>query len=348
MKKYLLETAARFLAPPLYYSQLHHLTRPAFSGLGHILMLHRVVPESKSQRIHNHKSLEITPEYLEQLIMFFKKRNYHFCSLNDLDSITANTNNLKKFVIFTLDDGYVDNYEFAWPVFKKHNIPFTIYVATGLPDGTAILWWYLLEDLIVKIKQLDFNFESKAYKLANESIRQKESNFNLIRSLLTAAMDGNRADRIKEFFEQFEIPVYETTKAMSLSWSQIAELSNDPLVTIGAHTVNHFPLRVLSDSESRFEIIESGKRIESQIKKSVEHFCYPIGSYGPREVSILNGSVYKTATTIQMANLMAENLRHPFTLPRIMINALTTEKVLTLQVNGLLPAIRNKFRKVVF
>ena len=348
MKKYLLENAARFLAPPLYYSQLHRLTRPLYSGLGHILMLHRVLPESPSPRIHNHKSLEITPAHLEELIRFFKDRDYDFLSLNDLESIRLNSAKGKKFVIFTLDDGYVDNYEFAWPIFKKHHVPFTIYVATGLPDGTAILWWYLLEDLILKVERLNFNFAEKIYSLHNATTWQKENNFNVVRTLLTTAMYGNREDRIKEFFNQFEIPVYEKTSALSLTWSQIIELSQDPLVTIGAHTVNHFPLRVLSDSESEFEIIESGKRIQEKINKTVEHFCYPIGSYSQREVKILNGSNYKTATTIQMANLMRENLQHPFTLPRIMVNSLTTEKILTLQVNGLLPAIRNQFKKVVF
>ena len=45
----------------------------------------------------------------------------------------------RKFVCFTLDDGYLDNYLNAYPVFKKYGAPFTVYVNTGMPDGNTIL-----------------------------------------------------------------------------------------------------------------------------------------------------------------------------------------------------------------
>src|SRR5438105_3082694 len=145
MDKFYLEQAAKILSPVLYYSQIHQLTKPIYSGLGQILMFHRVLPETDKLRIHNHKSLEVSPEYLENLIQFFKKENYRFVSLDDVMQRGSNSKAQKKFVVFTFDDGYVDNYTYAYPIFKKHNVPFTIYVATSLPDGNAVLWWYLLE-----------------------------------------------------------------------------------------------------------------------------------------------------------------------------------------------------------
>jgi peptidoglycan/xylan/chitin deacetylase (PgdA/CDA1 family) len=311
-------------------------------------MFHRVLPETGRLRIHNHKSLEITPEYLENIIRFFKKRDYEFISLDDLvASKGTSSKSQRKFVVFTFDDGYVDNYLYAYPIFKRHNVPFTIYVATSLPDGKATLWWYLLEDIIVNQTRVQMEVEGKNLEFRMETIKEKEIAFNQIRSWFALADEKKLLTLLNSLFRGSEEAIFEKTRELSLTWQQINELSQDPLVTIGAHTVNHFPLDSLTAENSTFEIVESKRIIESHITKAVNHFCYPLGSHGRKEIEILAKSSYASATTIKMANIFEENLNHPFALPRIMINSLTTEKILTLQVNGLLPALRNKFKRVV-
>lgn len=348
MNKYYLEKAARLLSPPLYYSQLHLLTKPIYGGMGQILMFHRVLPDSGELRIHNHKSLEITPEHLENIIGFFKKRNYEFISLDELLAYkNPSSHSNRKFVVFTFDDGYVDNYLYAYPIFKKHNVPFTIYVATSLPDSKATLWWYLLEDIVVSRALLRMEVDGTEMTFRTESIKEKEMAFNKIRNWLALADEEKLSTFLKSLFRGSEEVIAAKTKELSLTWKQIHELSQDPLVTIGSHTVNHFPLDSLTSDKSTYEILESKKIIESYINKEVKHFCYPLGSHGKKEIEILAKTSYTTATTIKMANIFAENLNHPFALPRIMINSLTTEKILGLQVNGLLPALRNKFKRVV-
>ena len=348
MNKFYLEKAASLLSPPLYYSQLHWLTRPIYGGVGHILMFHRVLPESGRLRIHNHKSLEITPEHLENIIRFFKKRDYEFISLDDL-VVNKGTSSKpqRKFVVFTFDDGYVDNYLYAYPIFKKHNIPFTIYLATNLPDSNAVLWWYLLEDIVVNNPMIQIDIEGDNLTFRTETIKEKEKAFNQIRNRLALADEKQLAILLKSLLRGSEEVISAKCMELSMTWQQIHELSQDPLVTIGAHTVNHLPLNSLTEERSAFEILESKRIIESKINKEVKHFCYPLGSYGRKEIKILEKSSYASATTIKMANIFEENLNHPFALPRIMINSLTTEKILTLQVNGLLPALRNKFKRVV-
>ncbi len=347
MDKYYLEKAARLLSPVLYYSQIHRLTKPLYGGLGQILMFHRVVPSGAGLRIHNHKSLEVSPEYLENLIQFFKRKDYQFLSLDELLSVGSRPDPKRKFVVFTFDDGYVDNYTIAYPIFKKHNIPFTIYVATNMPDGHALLWWYLLEDLIVKNQQVEFTDQGVTRIYQTDTIRNKEITFNNIRSLLAVADEATMGRLVSSLFKEDKAQIYSKTKELALSWDQIIQLSKDPLVTIGSHTVNHFPLNSLSYEKSEFEIVESKRIIESHVSASVKHFCYPLGSFGQKEIKIMESSGYATATTIKMANIFNKNFDHPFALPRIMINSLSTEQILSLQVNGLLPALRNKFKRVV-
>jgi len=347
MNKYYLEKAASILSPLLYYSQLDKLFKPIYGGMGQILMFHRVLPETGKLRIHNHKSLEVTPEHLENIIQIFKKLNYEFISLDDLLKLKNATVFQRKFVVFTFDDGYVDNYIYAYPIFKRYNIPFTIYVATNLPDSKAILWWYLLEDIVVSRTSVSIEVEGTQMTFCTETVKEKEIAFNKIRSWFAIADEKKLSSLISSLFRGSEATITTKSKELSLTWQQIDELSQDPLVTIGSHTVNHFPLNSLTEEKSAYEIIQSKKIIESHITKEVKHFCYPLGSHGKKEIEILKNTTYASATTIKMANFFVENLDNPFSLPRIMINSLTTEKILRLQINGLLPALRNKFKRVV-
>lgn len=114
----------------------HNLTHPV---IGEVWELHRVTPERSQDA--RYAPYDITPERLESLIVDYKKRGYIFVSINDIRNriLTLTTwhkaMSASKCVAVTMDDGYMDNYEYAYPIFKKYNVPFCIYVSTGYIDG---------------------------------------------------------------------------------------------------------------------------------------------------------------------------------------------------------------------
>lgn len=82
-----------------------------------------------------------------------------------------------------------------------------------------------------------------------------------------------------------------------LSEDQIKELSNNPLCTVGAHTMNHTKLRLERDSFK--DMYESKITIERIIGREVNHLAYPYGradsiSYKVRKEAKKSG--FKTAT----------------------------------------------------
>ena len=38
-------------------------------------------------------------------------------------------------VVITIDDAYSSVYKYAWPLFKKHNLPFTLFISTDVIDN---------------------------------------------------------------------------------------------------------------------------------------------------------------------------------------------------------------------
>ena len=63
----------------------------------------------------------------------------------------------KKFAVLTFDDGYTDSFDVIYPIFKKYQLPFGVYVVTDFPDRETILWWYMLEDLVLKLPIIFFH-----------------------------------------------------------------------------------------------------------------------------------------------------------------------------------------------
>jgi len=336
------------VSPLIHFAGIHHITRPVYSGRGHILMMHRVIPESGRTRVHNHRSLEISPAHLEDIVLYFRKRNYEFISLDRISEwLNDSRKERKRFVTFTFDDGYRDNLEFAWPVLRKYGVPFTIYITNSFPEKKALIWWYILEDLILKVSGINYSFETGRVKRSCSGIHARETVFNTVRNHILRMNQDNLSSELERFFDYYGFDAYSLSNELTLSWDNIAELAADPLVSIGSHTLNHYNLINLPDEIAWSEIAESQRIIESRINKKVLHFCYPLGKYGKRELELVKRSGFMTATTIKTANIFSDHTEHLLSLPRIHVNALTTEKVLDLQLNGFFPAILNRFKPVV-
>lgn len=108
--------------------------------IGEVWELHRVTScRSQDKR---YAPYDMSPQRLESLIVDYKKRGYTFVSIEEIRSRLLNVQTwckaicASKCVAITLDDGYRDNYENAYPIFKKYDVPFCIYVTTGYIGGT--------------------------------------------------------------------------------------------------------------------------------------------------------------------------------------------------------------------
>jgi peptidoglycan/xylan/chitin deacetylase (PgdA/CDA1 family) len=351
--KFIKRAAANILFPSLFYTKSYLLSEPFYSGLGSILMFHRVCPSSSSPRIRGNAGLEVTPEYLENTILFLRKNNYEIISLSQAAKILNGDHERRKFAVFTFDDGYADNYLYAYPIFKKHDIPFTIYVTTDLPDGEAILWWYLLEDLILKENRVEFELNSRKYQYSCVSTLEKDWAYNEIHKLILDGTSNHLIQRVRQVFESYDINFSEKTSELSLTWKQIREMSGGPLAEIGAHTMHHRALSKLSESDVQKEIEGSRNKIEIETGQKVEHFSYPFGTrneVGEREFRVAKECGFVTSTTTSVGNIFPEHKNFLERLPRIAVNQKRDNgniNYLNLWLSGILPCITNNFKRVV-
>jgi len=77
------------------------------------------------------KSLYVRPELFDKQMRYLKNRGYKTVSLNRIVELINNKQKFpKKIFTITFDDGYEDNYIYAYPILKKYGYTATIFLAT--------------------------------------------------------------------------------------------------------------------------------------------------------------------------------------------------------------------------
>jgi len=103
-----------------------------------------------------------------------------------------------------------------------------------------------------------------------------------------------------------------------MSWGQLEELLRDHQ-EIGAHSVTHRKLAMLPDGEAVREVRESKAVLETRLKRSIELFCYPAGSYTTAVRQAVVDAGFVGACTVEPGANQAGT--DPFTLRRTEISA---------------------------
>ncbi|HEX6996408.1 MAG TPA: polysaccharide deacetylase family protein [Gammaproteobacteria bacterium] len=177
-------------------------------------------------------------------------------------------------VAVTFDDGYENNLTLAAPALREHGIPATIFVAVDAVER-GIMW----NDIL-----------AEAVRAASESIDARAAGLGVLR-----VDDGNKAQVLADLFaavkyrpvkERLEIceAIYASVSTAPIARQMLrpAQLAELPAFgfEIGAHTVNHPILRILSESEAQQEIDDSRAWIEATTGTRPTLFAYPNGKRG--------------------------------------------------------------------
>ena len=93
-----------------------------------VLMYHSVNPQADPKR----NLLAVTPRTFEKQMRFLKQYRYNVVPLETVADLLREGKRLPaRLVAITLDDGYKDNYTYAFPILKKYGFPATMFIITG-------------------------------------------------------------------------------------------------------------------------------------------------------------------------------------------------------------------------
>jgi len=253
-----------------------------------ILMYHRVAFAR-----HDPWGLAVDPERFEEQIAYVKHQRTPM-SIDELVDRLRSKTLPENAVAVTFDDGYRDNLVTAKPVLARYGVPATLFLATGFINQKTPFWWDELATMILASTQairekqiwpgeaisLDWGEPERSdmdgeWRVADEPRTARQNSYLAIWRKLQRATAEDREVAMNTLRRHLGTAQDPMTRPMNSD--EIDALLSDGLVELGAHTVTHPALTLLSRPESRREIEGSGQRCRELASKCVNGFAYPYG-----------------------------------------------------------------------
>jgi peptidoglycan/xylan/chitin deacetylase (PgdA/CDA1 family) len=334
----------------LYFSGAHILLRPILAGVGAIFTLHHVRPGHDAEFQPN-RHLEVTPQFLGATLEHLRAHDVEIITLDEMHQRLVGADFSRRFACFTFDDGYRDNRDFALPVMRAFDAPFTVYVASDFAEGTGRLWWVALERVITAASSIEVAIGGVTTRLDTTAAAAKQAAYERLHGWLRGLPGAHDVRReVSSLCARHGIDEAAISGELCLSWDELKPFARDPLVGIGAHTISHCNLAKHPAETAAYELTESRSRIENVLQRQVLHFAYPYGdriAAGVREFALARAAGYKTAVTTRPGMIFPESAGHMTALPRISLNGnYQDERLLPVLTSGAATAMWNGFRRV--
>jgi peptidoglycan/xylan/chitin deacetylase (PgdA/CDA1 family) len=189
-------------------------------------------------------------------------------------------------VVITVDDGYRDFYEAAFPVLREARIPATLFVTTGFVDGISWLWWDRLEVLLAAAAPQRLELATTAGPLVLELTTGtgRVAAWHQVADHCRFLPDEAKETLLDDLARQLAVAPPESPPEpyRPVTWDQIREMRRHGML-FGAHTVHHPILSRVPPERAREEMQISRARLETELGEPVGWFCYPQG--GPADVT---------------------------------------------------------------
>lgn len=184
---------------------------------------------------------------------------------------------LPETICITFDDGYLDNYIYAYPILKQYNVPATIFLTSDVIGTTKILWHDRALLALKNTQNRRFHhedFSKQEFDLTDELSKQHVA----IRILewLKRFSPVERDNKIKTLLDLCGVKESIGGPRLMLDWQEVQEMHRNG-ITFGAHTKSHPILTLLPQEEKEGEIIGSKRAIEDKLGVAVTTFAYPNG-----------------------------------------------------------------------
>lgn len=299
-----------------------------------ILAYHRVMNYEEESYPFDLELISATPEKFRYQVDFLKK-HYSPMSFAELAELTEKgIRPPKNAIIITFDDGFSDNYEFAFPILKEANVPATIFISTNYIDGEDTFWFDQLAYAVKKQHATDikFEFKGKEFNFPASNSEAKETCLKETLAWIKKVPDNDRLNFLRNLKSHIQVESANAHLSKPMTWEQIKELDAGG-IEIASHTCSHPILSQLSENELISEIFESKQKIEDTLGKPCTAISYPVGvshTYNQVVTDAVKKAGYVFGCTYESGINKVESLsKFPLHLQRNAVERYTTDPLFT-------------------
>ncbi|MGC3976653.1 MAG: polysaccharide deacetylase family protein [Nitrospira sp.] len=276
-----------------------------------MLMYHRVLARKEVSRQSVQPGMYVLDNVFAQQISFLKD-NFTLLSLQQLlDLWQSGTWNARaRYCVVTFDDGWLDNYRYAYPVLKKYGIPATIFLPTDYVGSDRWFWPDQLALLfkVLSSRKMTPDVSREVGKVFAEYLDHTSAPF-------IAAMERGEhvTDQVIEQCKHLPIERIQTLvdglairldvslpqERVIVNWDEVREMSQGG-VSFGSHSCSHRILTTITSDDVSVELTKSRQVLLEQGVNYVPVFCYPNGNSDERIQRQVQACGYEAACSVTM------------------------------------------------
>jgi len=250
----------------------------------------------------------------EGILSYLKSLEYSFVSLDEI----VNCSHRSKKVAITFDDGFRSVYVNAFPILRKFQAPFTVFLTTATLGASRLLWQHRIYAAVDRLASEDvLRLTERCCLAARGGHSLKEALDAIVcqqrpESLLSLADELAGEARLTAFDEA------QIAARLYLRPNEVVEMMQGGM-TIGAHGHNHWSLETLDRSLTEAEIAACTDHIKRALGVDVAHYALPFGTSNPHVVPVLERLGFRSLCTTQHGLVRTSTTSHA--LPRLMDQA---------------------------
>ena len=294
---------------------------------GVVLLFHRVIEVTSRTRGVGPR----TAVAVDSFAKFIRQLHQRFdvVSLYEFANLVRHQHDCRGKAVVTFDDGFQDNASFAWPVLRGENLPWTLFVTTGMLDGDCQPYEYALASIINQVSGFEMEIDGCPSTWDTSDDAKKRLVYESVRTKLKPMSAKIRRESVASIVSTN--PLHKPVIPQFLTMEELKTLDADSNVTIGGHTCNHLLLSAIDSESVRQEIFDDKSTLEQWLGHSIDHFAYPYGGFNEEVKRLTESAGYQTAVTTQGERVHRRT--DPFAIPRFEVTSQNIQSLL-LELDG--------------
>ena len=338
----------RWAARGIYWSGLFSIRRGLEPPCLRIATYHRVLPLEEALRYPFAGMVTPIDVFLPSIAAI--SRDYTVLPLSEAVHRLRENRLPARSISITFDDGYRDNFEHAWPVLQRFQVPATFFVVTGKIGTTERLWWDEVDRCIRALwarLPLDRDALSELPAFAQRMLQggvQDRDPSRLSRRLVDwmNRQPPQTRSKIVAALNSAAPPNGSGSDPVMAQWADLEAMHRSGM-EIEPHTVTHAFLDELSPEEVRREVEGSAAEIRTRLGAPASLFSFPRGRVREGFGTLLARAGIEAAVTTKRGRNRTDV--DPYSLRRIDAQYLSIEagfdrEVLSAELEGWFGGVR--------
>lgn len=278
--------------------------------------------------------------------MDFVKQHFNVIDLDTLRKHVTQDHPLpSRPLLITFDDGYIDNYEHAYPVLRERDLPAVFFLVSEWVGSNYRPWWDRGNALFLHTTQERATLPLIGARDLSTPEARARAREDLFRQLKTLP-NTDRAEQVAALADVLAVTLPEKPAPRFLNWDQARELVANG-VACQPHTMTHPILTRIPLADVEQEVRASAERIVAETGVTISAFAYPNGTihdYNPAIMQTVRELDIPLAFTLTPGPLRVRKLqRHVLEIPRMFLIYKDSFDVFVTKLMGL-PALTEERR----